>query len=337
MPRRPLVVLSLAVVCSLAWAGAALAAPGGLGPPTPQTDTGEAISQIYWVVFAICAAVFVAVETALVLFIVRFRRRRGVAEDAEGPQVHGNTRLEVIWTIIPALILVGIAVFTFARIPAVRASGEASGGLRIRVDAHQFYWQYTYPKGGMTFDTLVLPVDRPVTLELHSADVAHSWWVPSLTGKMDAIPGRTNELTFKPTRTGTYDGVCAELCGVQHAVMYTQVRVLEGAAFDQAVAGAASQSSVQLGAQEWSAVCAKCHGPDGEGDIGPAIAGNGTLTDFPSLQTLLRVTGQNTTQFEGYMPAVGKGWSDRQISSLIAYIKATPKLSAVQGGTAGGG
>src|SRR5947208_409491 len=106
MPRRPLVALSLALVLTLAWTGAALAAPGGIGPPTPETDSGRAISQIYWVVFAICAVVFVVVESALVLFVIRFRRRGGTPAEAEGPQIHGNTRLEVIWTIIPALILV---------------------------------------------------------------------------------------------------------------------------------------------------------------------------------------------------------------------------------------
>jgi cytochrome c oxidase subunit II len=336
MPRRPLVVLSLAVVSALAWAGTALAAPGGIGPPTPATDTGRAISQLYWVVFAICAVVFVVVETSLVLFVIRFRRRRDVPEGAEGPQIHGNTRLEVIWTLIPTLILVGIAVFTFARIPAVQASGESSGDLRVRVDAHQFYWQYTYSNGAVSFDTLVLPVNRAVTLELHSADVAHSWWVPALTGKRDAIPGRTNELTFKPTRVGSYEGVCAELCGVQHAVMYTKVRVVDESEFEQWTTTAQQQAPEDLGEEEWTAVCAKCHGLEGQGDVGPPIVGNGTLTNDKALRDLL-MNGQNTAQFEGYMPPVGAGWPDDQISALIAYVKATPKISAPQGGPSGGG
>ena len=336
MPRRPLVVLSLAVVLALAWASAALAAPGGIGPPTPETDTGRAISQLYWVVFAICAVVFVVVETSLVLFVIRFRRRRDIPEGVEGPQIHGNTRLEVIWTLIPTLILVGIAVFTFARIPAVEASGEASGDLRVRVDAHQFYWQYTYPNGAVSFDTLVLPVDRAVTLDLHSADVAHSWWVPALTGKRDAIPGRTNELTFKPIRVGSYEGVCAELCGVQHAVMYTKVRVVEDSEFERWTATAQEASPEDLGKEEWTAVCAKCHGFEGQGFVGPAIAGNGMLTNLEGLRALL-MTGQNTPQFSGYMPPVGAGWPDSQISALIAYVKSTPKLSTPQGGAPSGG
>ncbi len=197
---------------------------GGLGPPESATPSGEAINQLYWFVFAICAVVFVAVETALVLFVIRFRRRRSADAGVEGPQIHGNTRIEIIWTIIPAVILVGIAVVVLARSSAVEAtSGERANELVIEVQGHQFYWQYVYPDGQIAIDTLVLPVDRPVKLELVSFDVNHSWWVPELTGKRDAIPGRTNELRFTPTSEGVYEGRCAELCGVLHAVMPTTV------------------------------------------------------------------------------------------------------------------
>ena len=108
---------------------------GGIGPPQSATPSGEAINQLYWFVFAICAVVFVAVETALVLFVIRFRRRRSTAEAAEGPQIHGNTRLEIIWTLIPAVILVGIAAVVLARSPASRrraASARTSSSSRCR-------------------------------------------------------------------------------------------------------------------------------------------------------------------------------------------------------------
>jgi cytochrome c oxidase subunit II len=334
MPRRTLVALSLAVVFALACGGAALAAPGGIGPPGAETDSGETINEIYWAVFAVCAVVFVAVETALVLFIIRFRRRRDAPADAEGPQIHGNTRLEVIWTIVPSLILVAIAVFTFARTPSVLAKG--SDEFVIRVEAHQFYWQYVYPNGAVSLDELRLPVGRTVALELTTHDVNHSWWVPPLTGKMDAIAGRTNVLRFKPKATGTWEGQCAEFCGIQHAVMYTRVTVVEQAAYDSWVEQQAQISDEDLGQEEWEAVCAKCHGFEGQGDIGPPIAGNGTLTNPEALKDLLE-TGQNTPQFESYMPPVGLGWTARQYDALIAYVKATPKLSAAPGGTQSGG
>ena len=232
------------------------------------------------------------------------------------------------------IILVAIAVFTFARTPAVLAKG--SDELRISVEAHQFYWQYVYPNGAVSFDELRLPVGRTVALELTTHDVNHSWWVPPLTGKMDAIAGRTNVLRFEPKRTGTWEGQCAEFCGIQHAVMYTRVTVVGRDAFDAWVAQQAALSDEELGHQEWGAVCAKCHGFEGGGDIGPPIAGNGTLTNRQGLIRLLS-SGQDTPQFESYMPAVGLGWTGPQYDALIAYVKATAKLSAPQGGASSGG
>jgi cytochrome c oxidase subunit II len=331
MRRGLLAAVSLALV-ALLLAGAAGAAPGGLGPPSPGTDSGKAISDLYWAVFAVCAVVFVAVESALILFIIRFRRRRGTPEDAEGPQVHGNTRLEIIWTIIPAVVLALIAIFTFTRIPAVEAKG--SNEVRVQVEAHQFYWQYVYPNGAMSFDDLVLPLGRAVTLEITTHDVNHSWWVPSLTGKMDAIAGQTNFLHFKATKTGTFEGQCAELCGIQHTVMYTRVRVVPRDEFDSWLEQQAALPVEQLGQQEWNAVCAKCHGLQGQGNVGPAIAGNGTLTNRQGLIQLLS-RGQDTPQFESYMPPVGLGWTGKQYDALIAYIKSTPDLQ-VKGAQGGG-
>jgi cytochrome c oxidase subunit 2 len=333
MRRGTLVVATLAFV-ALAHAGVAAAAPGGIGPPAPQTDSGQAISDLYWMVFAVCAVVFVAVETALVLFIIRFRRRRGTPEGAEGPQIHGNTRLEVIWTIIPAVILAAIAIITLTRIPSVEAKGGDE--LTIKVEAHQFYWQYVYPNGAVSFDDLRLPVDQRVRLKIITHDVNHSWWVPALTGKKDAIAGRVNYLSFKPTHTGTWEGQCAEFCGIQHAVMYTRVTVLEQSEYQAWVAQQASLADADLGKQEWGAVCAKCHGLAGQGDIGPGIAGNTTVINRQALIKLLS-TGQDTPQFESYMPAVGLGWTGRQYDALIAYVKATPQLlRAPAGGQSGG-
>ena len=328
-------MLLLALVLALASAGAAVAAPGGIGPPTPQTDSGQTISQIYWVVFIICAIVFVGVETSLILFVIRFRRRRGTPPDAEGPQIHGNTRLEIIWTIIPALILLAIAVFVFARIPAVRANTNVTEPLRVRVEAHQFYWQYVYPNGAISLDDLYLPVGRTVSLEITTKDVNHSWWVPPLTGKMDAIAGQTNILHFKPEKTGTWVGQCAELCGVQHAVMYTRVTVLDSGAYESWVQQQASMSAADLGKEVWTAVCAKCHGFTGQGLVGPPIAGKGTLANRQGLIKLLS-QGQDTAQFPSYMPPVGIGWNGHEYDSLIAYIKATPELSG-KGQTQSGG
>jgi cytochrome c oxidase subunit 2 len=328
---RKAAATALLACLALACAPLALGGPGGVAPPEPTTPSGEAINELYWFVFAICAAVFVAVEAALVLFVLRFRRRGTTAAEAEGPQIHGNTRLEIIWTIIPALILVGIAVVVLVRIPAVQATGGGEReDLRVRVEAHQFYWQYVYPNGVVSLDRLVLPVDRTVALELVSFDVDHSWWVPELTGKRDALPGRTNVLRFRPDTEGTFEGQCAELCGVLHAVMPTDVEVVSSSGYDQWLAEQQGQRSgegrLALGQATWEAVCAECHGPEGEGDLGPAIAGNGTLVNEEALRELLN-EGQNEPDLEGYMPPVGRGWPDFQLQGLIAYIQSSPKLA----------
>lgn len=309
-------------------AGAALAVPGGIAPPDTATSSGDAINEIYWVVLTACAVVFVAIETALVLFIVRFRRRRDVPAEAEGPQIHGNTRLEIIWTLVPALMLLAIAAYVFVRTPAVQATPDAGAQeLVVRVDAHQFYWQYEYENGAISLDTLRIPVDRPVRLDLTSLDVDHSWWVPELTGKRDAVPGQTNELRFTAEREGTYEGYCAEHCGVQHSVMYTRVEVVSEAEFTSWVERKApTEASVEFGEETWLAACAKCHGPDGEGDIGPPIAGNGTLLNRRALRDIVVLEGQDTPDIDGYMPAVGRGWVSYQLDSLIAYIRSNRTL-----------
>jgi cytochrome c oxidase subunit II len=343
------IVVIVAAVTAIALAALpivlALAAPAGLGGLAPDGEaspSGEAINQLYWFVFGICAVVFIAVETALVLFVLRFRRRPAAAREAEGPQIHGNTRLEVIWTIIPAVILVVIAVVVLVRIPAVHATeGDRSNELVVRVEGHQFYWQYVYPEGQISLDTLVLPVDRPVKLELVSYDVNHSWWVYELTGKEDAIPGQTNELRFRPTVEGTYEGDCAEFCGVLHAVMPTTVEVVsqeEYAGRLERLSGQdqAGDARLALGRESWERACAKCHGPAGEGDIGPPVARNGTLVDAEALRRLLE-EGQDTPGLEGYMPPVGRGWPAFQVEALIEYIRSNQDLAPPQEDGGGSG
>ena len=340
MGRRQAVVIVVAVA-ALALAAVpivlALAAPadlGGLAPRGEATKSGRAINELYWFVFGMCAVVFVLVESALVLFALRFRRRETTPMDAEGPQIHGNTRLEIIWTLIPAVLLAVIAIVVVIRVPVVHASGEADDPdeLAIRVEGHQFYWRYVYPGGEIAIDTLVLPVGRPVTLELTSFDVNHSWWVPELTGKQDAIAGQQNLLRFEPETEGTYTGACAEFCGILHAVMPTTVEVVSQAEFErrvQALSGqdAAGDAQLALGQASWEGACAKCHGLEGEGDVGPPIARNPTLVDEEQLTEIL-TGGQNTPDIQGYMPPVGRGWPEFQVQALIEYVRSNEALVA---------
>lgn len=332
--RKPAVIAAALAALALGVVPAALGqSNGGIAPPDPATPNAEAISQLYWFVFAICAVVFVGVESALILFVIRFRRRGSTPPEAEGPQIHGNTRIEIIWTIIPAVILVGIAAVVLARTDAVEGA-PGRDQLVVRVEGHQFYWQYVYPDGQIAIDRLVVPVDRPVRLELVSYDVNHSWWVPELAGKRDAIPGRTNVLEFEPTTEGVYEGRCAELCGILHTVMPTTVEVVPRAVYEDRLRLLTGQdqpgaTQLALGRETWDRVCAKCHGLAGEGDIGPQVAQSPKLVDEAALLELLE-NGLDTPDVEGSMPPVGRGWPPFQVQALIAYIRQNDRLAAPQ-------
>jgi cytochrome c oxidase subunit 2 len=335
MPGNRVVLALLAATVPVAALLVALTLPG-IAPPRTITDSGQTIYEIYWVVFGLAAFVFVLVEATLIMFIVRYRKRRNTPDDVEGPQVHGNTRLEVAWTLVPAVLLLALAAFTFARVPAVEARPEPGDDVvLVRVTAHQFYWQYDYGEGRISYDKLVLPVNRNITLVLQSADVDHAWWVPDVTGKRDAIPGRTNELNFTPKETGVFDhGVCGEFCGTQHAKMKTIVEVRTQEEWDAWLADLGRASPESVGEEQWTAACAKCHGLDGEGDYGPPIARNSVLTNPDALRILL-YEGQNTSA-DGFMPAVGKGWTDAQIASLIAFVRSSDVLAPPGEGGGGG-
>lgn len=318
--RRPFVAASLTALL-LVLAGSALAGNGGIAPPDSATTSGSAINDLYWIVIGVTIAVFLLVEGALVWFLLRFRRRGD--DDSEGPQFHGNTRLELLWTAVPLLILAAILVVTIVKVPAVQSSpGPGDDPLVVQVQSHMFYWEYRYPNGVVAVDQVRLPVGQPVRLELTSVDVIHSWWVPELTGKKDAVPGRTNVLNFTITKPGVFQGQCAELCGVQHAVMYTTVEALPVPEFDAWLAAegqAQADGSSDLGRQTWEGACAKCHALDGQGGYGPAIAGNSTLSDKASLSRLL-AEGQDNEGVDGYMPAVSQGWPEKQVDALITYL-----------------
>jgi cytochrome c oxidase subunit 2 len=311
--RRLLPVLVCVALLALALAGAALAGNGGFAPVAPASPNEGGIRSVYWLVLGFTGFIFLLVEAALVLFIVRYRSR-GRSREIEGPQVIGHTNLELAWTVGPVLILAVIAAFVFYKVGGIRNAPAATGGSEtIRIEGHQFYWEFVYPNGAVSINTLRVPVERKIELDIVSADVAHSWWVPALGGKLDAIPGRTNRESFRATKLGTYRGQCAEFCGIQHAAMIAYVNVLPPDQYDAWVKRRLAQPS-EVGRETFQGVCATCHGLAGQGDIGPAIAQSPLLTDRTAITKLLRNGGIK-------MPAVGKTWSDAQLNATLDYLK----------------
>jgi cytochrome c oxidase subunit 2 len=317
--RRKILVSSWTVlVLALVFAAVAAAGNGGIAPPDPASPNAERSRDTYWIVLGFTGVIFVLVEGLLIAFILRYRGRQRPRE-VEGPQVIGHNRLELIWTVLPVLVLVFIGGVVFYKLPGIRDvpdAGAAGPNLEVKVEGRQFYWRYVYPNGAVSVNELRLPTSRPIELLVTAPanDVIHSWWIPALAGKMDAIPGKVNHLEFvAPSSPGLYRGQCAEFCGLQHALMLAQARIVTGSEFDAWVS-ARVQEGTDLGQQTFEGACAPCHGMNGEGLIGPPLEGNATLADREQLELLLE-NGKNA------MPPVGRDWDERQTAALFAYLQ----------------
>jgi cytochrome c oxidase subunit II len=324
--RRSVFVLSVSV--ALVLTGTALAGNGGLAPVSPASPDAKNIRDIYWLILAISVGIFVLVVGALLIFIVRYRSK-GRPREIEGSQVRGHTKLELAWTAGPVILLAFISSFVFWKVSDIGATSSIPASERqakdeITIEGHQYYWNFTYPNGAISVDTLRIPYNRTIKLTIRSADVAHSWWIPALGGKMDAIPGKTNHLTLRATKLGTFPGQCAEFCGLLHAAMLANVQVLPADQYDSWV-NARANAQLALGKETFVGVCAKCHGLSAQGDVGPSIAQNPLLGDKNGISKIIR-------HGTGKMPAVGNDWSQEQLDATIAYLRQRFAQGASGGG-----
>jgi cytochrome c oxidase subunit II len=244
--RRAIAPALLALLITAVPASAGLILPEA-GPSQNAKDT----QTLYLIILVLGVIVFVGVEGVLFYCLFKYRARKGRV----AAQIHGNTRLEIGWTVGAAVILVFLTIATFVMLPGIKnpavSSIDMNGNpvaanaafaatdqdappegdtLNIKVDGMQYAWQFTYPsiddKRVYAFTDMYVPVGMTITLDIGSNDVQHSWWIPELGGKMDALPGYTNKTWFKVTEPGTFKGQCAELCGRNHANMYASVRAL---------------------------------------------------------------------------------------------------------------
>jgi cytochrome c oxidase subunit 2 len=227
--RRVLLAAPLAAVL-LASPSPAAAQPWVVAP---ASDGAEIISQLFWFTLVLATIVFVLVEGLLIYSSLRFRRRAPLPIH-EPPQIHGNTRLEVMWATVPALILIGLFGITVSRLGDLSTLPTDPNTLRISVTGQQFQWTFGYGNSGVkTTNDLHIPIGQPLIFDVTSTDVIHSFWVPELYGKIDANPGRVNRITFKAKQAGEYRGVCAELCGAGHGGMLFRVTAVTQTEFQQ--------------------------------------------------------------------------------------------------------
>jgi cytochrome c oxidase subunit 2 len=305
---------------------------------SPESTPARSIHHLSLLVLAISAAIFLVVVGLMAYAAIRFRRR---AEDdgKEPPQVYGSNPVEVAWTTVPFLIVVVLALATARVIQEVQNAPQPESALDVQVIGHQWWWEIRYPKLGiLTANELHVPVSSdarraPTFIELRSADVAHSFWVPRLAGKTDLIPNRVNQMWMEPTRTGLFLGQCAEYCGTEHAKMLLRVYVHTPEEFGRWVneqkAIAAGDPAVAAGRLVFQrTACVNCHtlnGTIGDGRFGPDLThlmsretlGSGALPNSPEN---LRAWIQKPDRFKPGVLMPAMNLSATELDQLAAYL-----------------
>lgn len=307
---------------------------GTLVFPPQGSDGAAAVDWLFYSITAISAFFFVVIVAVMTYFVLRFRRRPGhVVEDSP----HHNTPLEIIWSVVPGLILVWIFAASFLVFLDLRRVPD--GAYEIKVSARKWSWAFQYP-GGLVMEDLHVPVGRPVRLLMSSQDVIHSLFIPAFRVKQDLVPGRYSDLWFRAIRPGSYRLYCAEYCGQKHSNMDADVIVHEPAEFDHWLRTEIDKTNnlppTELGALLYKRQgCAQCHAIDGntQGKAGPSFAKTfGTQQKLASGETItidenyirrsiLEPLSQIRAGYQPVMPTYQGRLRDHEIDALIAYIK----------------
>jgi cytochrome c oxidase subunit 2 len=293
------------------------------------TDHGGSVRSLFVGLLVISALVFLGVAGLLGYLLVRFRARPG---DDEPPQTEGSRRLEIAWTAAPALLLVVVFLFTISTMRTM--SSSAAAPLHIQVTGSQWWWEFRYPdSGAVTANEVHLPAGTPVQLDITSRDVIHSFWVPRIGWKMDAVPGKTNTMNFTPEQVGTYDGACSEYCGAQHAWMRISVVVEPRADFDRWLAAqaqpAATGGADARGQQIFlDNTCINCHAIRGTvagGNVGPDLTHIGSRATIGA--GIAPRTPENLAAWIGDARSIKPGvlmppytFSDDDLRALAAFL-----------------
>ena len=312
-------ILAVVVLCALALSGAAFAGEPGFTPVEPASPNAERINQSYLWVAIFTGAIFVLVQGTLIWFIVRYRadrrsrehgRRAGARQHEPGARLDGRAGPDPGRDRLLHLL----------QAPRDRGRPRCRPGRGDAVKGHRYYWNFIYPNGVIAVDRLRAPVGQTTRLEVTAPDydVIHSWWIPALGGKFDAIPGRVNETWFNAEAPGIYRGQCAELCGGQHALMTAEVEAMPPRRVRR-VARARSPRAGERGrrtsARRRSAAPARsATGSPARATSGPPLAGNQLLDDPEAVEQVVR-NGSNE------MPPVGESWDERQMEALTEYLQ----------------
>lgn len=305
--------------------------------PEVASNLAEKVDGVLLVITIMSLFFFVLITVLLVYFAIRYRRR---SEDDETPYITGNETLEIIWTVIPSILLIVLFVHAFVVYKEMRT--PPADAIEINVLGKQWLWTFEYYNGKKTLNELYVKQNMPVRMVMRADDVLHSFFVPAFRVKQDLIPGRYTQLWFTPTKVGTFDLFCAEYCGTGHSKMLGKVIVLSPEAYDiwengvevDGVAAVSGLTPVELGEKIYKEKgCNACHSVDGSILIGPSFKGlvgkTGELGDGSSYTvdenyirlSILEPQSQVVKGFQPVMPSFKGILSDDDISALIAYMK----------------
>ena len=305
--------------------------------PEVASNLASKVDGVLWVITLLSLVFFVLITVLLVFFAIKYRRR---SENDETPYITGSEPLEIIWTVIPSVLLILIFIYGFVVFKDMKSPPKDA--VEITVTGKQWLWTFDYYNGKKTLNELYVQQNRPVRLVMKADDVLHSFFVPAFRMKQDLLPGRYTQLWFTPTKIGTFDIFCAEYCGTGHSVMRGKVIVVSPEAYDiwekgaQAEKGGAVASlpAAELGEKIYKEKgCNACHSVDGSILVGPSFKGlfghdvelqdGSTVTADENYirQSILEPQSQIVKGFQPVMPSFKGILSDDDITAVIAYIK----------------
>lgn len=302
-------------------------------PVDASTMAGE-IDSLFYFTYYVSIAIFVAVIVAMVYFVIKYRRKHA---NERTERVHESKILELTWIVVPTILC--MVVFTWGFQSFLRMSIAPPGAYEITVRAAKWNWEFEYNNGFVVGGNLHVPADKPVRLVMSSADVLHSLFVPAFRVKHDVIPNRYTSVWFEATKAGEYDLFCTEYCGTDHSGMLAKVVVMPQDEFNEWVDSRGGMSDdmplPELGELLYQQRgCQGCHSLDGSAMVGPTFQGlygaqrnfgDGTAAEADDNYLRDSIVNPGSRIVEGYqnqMPAIYGTLSERELSGLIAYIKA---------------
>jgi len=328
---KHLVGVTLVVIILTVLVGVALNTLGFL--PELASLQGKYIDSLFQVHSWIIAFLFALIMGFMLYSVIVFRRKEG--DETDAAHIEGNNKLEVTWTVIPLITVLGVAALGANTLSKVTAMDPQA--LEIKVVGQQWSWRFEYPETGVVSDVLMLPEDQQALLLMESTDVIHSFWVPEFRVKQDLVPGITTEIRITPTELGDYTVRCAEVCGLRHTYMLADVKVVPEDEFNSwlAAEAAVAYDPVARGQKVFEQYgCKACHSLDGSALVGPTFLGSygrmvvledGTTVVADEAYLYTSIVDPKKQIVDGYPPAMPQNFADQlsddQITDLIEFMK----------------